>query len=542
MVNIVIKSNQYQVSENIKCDLQNLLKSIDLSAYKIRDYMLYVVFDIDESSRKSVLDLDGKNKYILFQNMPHDTNYDIGFASILTRFRVKLQKYNGIDSIAYENILYVVDFSQQLLTDNEKRLNNGFKESDKRAMFVPITPKHKLDSVVMSDEMRTEIEDALSIIQNREKIYEEWGFQEVDSQARAILSFYGPGGTGKTKCAHAVASALGRKILCVNYANIESMWAGESPKNLISAFNVAQESQAVLFMDEADSFLGKRITNVTSGHDQSINSLRSQMLILLEEFEGVVIFGTNLVKNFDKAFETRILKSIKFELPNEESRVKLFKLMIPSKVPFLTPLIEEDFVSFAQKSEGFSGREIKNTVLETLSKGAKTQVENFTAQMFLDAIISHANSMIKLKEEQSGKEFEIEDALINSFVSESEKLYNEALLHVAIHAMKADGIIDDREMGIVKKISTLLNVDMPNIDEIPTLPCVCEHFMTLEQKKSALDLACKVIAIDNEIADQELKFLKNLYSVIGCDIDCFEKVKEYLDLILKTNNSMMNII
>lgn len=542
MIDIVIKSGQYDVPELVKSDLTCLLSPINLSAYKIKNYSLVILFDIDENTQKSVLDLDGKNKYILFQNMPKETNYDLGFATLLTKFRIKLQKYNGFDNIAYKNILFIVDFSQQSSCCNSSNLNDGVKEADRRSMFVPIEPKHELDSVIMSDEMRSEIEDALSIIRNREKIYVEWGFQEIDPQARAVLSFYGPGGTGKTKCAHAVASALGRKILCVNYANIESMWAGESPKNLISAFNVAQESQAVLFMDEADSFLGKRITNVSSGHDQSINSLRSQMLILLEEFEGVVIFGTNLVKNFDKAFETRILKSVKFDLPNEDSRVKLFKIMIPNKVPFEIPLSEEDYSLFAKLSDGFSGREIRNTVLEALSKGAKEQIVSFSAKMFIDAINRHSDSMLKLKEEQSEKESAIEEALINSIVTESEKIYNEALVHIAIYAMKSDGVIDDREMAIIKRAATVLNVEMPNVDKIPTISSVCEHFVTSEQKMAALDLVCKVIAVDNEIAEQELDFLKNIYHNLGCDMENFEKVEAYLEQILKTNNTMLGIL
>ena len=271
MINIIYKTDKYALPASLTSDLENLLMDINLSAYKINDYTLYVVFDMDNESIKNVLDLDGKKKYILFQNIPLETNYDIGFEAALSKFRVRLQRYSGLDSLTYKNVVFIFDFSQNPIA---KSISNTETKDDKdrRAMFVPIEPKYKLESVIMSDDMRSEIDDALSIIRNRDRIYVEWGYQDVDPQARAVLSFYGPGGTGKTKCAHGVASALGRKILCVNYANIESMWAGESPKNLISAFNVAQESNAVLFMDEADSFLGKRITNVTSGHDQSINS------------------------------------------------------------------------------------------------------------------------------------------------------------------------------------------------------------------------------------------------------------------------------
>lgn len=542
MINVIIKENGFVVPTSLVSDIKNLLKDVDLSSYKINDYTLYVVFDMDEESIKNVLDLDGKNKFILFQNIPSETNYDIGFEAALSKFRVRLQRYSGLDSVINKNVVFVFDFSQNPIAKNSPNTETK-DDKDRRAMFVPIEPKYKLESVIMSDDMRSEIDDALSIIRNRDRIYVEWGYQDVDPQARAVLSFYGPGGTGKTKCAHGVASALGRKILCVNYANIESMWAGESPKNLISAFNVAQESNAVLFMDEADSFLGKRITNVTSGHDQSINSLRSQMLILLEEFEGVVIFGTNLVENFDKAFETRILKSIRFDLPDESSRVKLFRMMIPDKVPFEKPLTDEDYLDFAKKSEDFSGREIKNTVLEALSKGAKENISSFTPQMFIDAIQRHAESLLKLKEEKEHKESVIADALKESVLEESKRLYHEALIHVAIYAMKADGILDEREKELIAKTAKLLDTNVPNYDEedIPTLPVVCEHFSNEDQKRAALDLACKIIAVDNKVLEQEKAFIKNLYCILGYNIDYFAQVEDYLELLKNTNEKFFSL-
>ena len=543
MINVVIKSNGVNVPDSLINNIESLLRDIDLSSYKIRRYSLYVIFDMDNDSLKHVLDLEGGNKFILFQNLPKETNYDIAFEATLSKFRIRLQRFNEIDVLSYNNVVFVFDFSQfSVQHSNKEEMSNV---DDRRSMFFPIEPKYKMNSVVMSNDMRSEIENALSIIRNRDRIYNDWGFQNIDPQARAVLSFYGPGGTGKTKCAHAVASALGRKILCVNYANIESMWAGESPKNLIAAFNVAQESNAVLFMDEADSFLGKRITNVTSGHDQSINSLRSQMLILLEEFEGVVIFGTNLVGNFDKAFETRILKNIKFDLPDESLRVKLFKLMIPTEVPFNVPLTETDFLEFAKDSEGFSGREIKNTVLETLSKGAKNNVNSFTAQMFNDAILCHAESLKQLEKEKLGREIVIEEALKESILTESERLYHEALIHVAIYAMKADGgASDDKEKHYLSQLAKLLDIDIANLDEenISTLPVVREHFSTKEQKEKALNLACKMIAIDNTIIKQELVFLKNLYCILGFDVKTFSNIEKYVSMLKKTNCMSENLI
>ena len=60
-------------------------------------------------------------------------------------------------------------------------------------------------------------------------------------------------------------------------------------------------------MDEADSFLSKRLSNITQSADYGVNITRSVMLLELEKFDGIVIFTTNLLENYDEAFKRRIL-------------------------------------------------------------------------------------------------------------------------------------------------------------------------------------------------------------------------------------------
>ena len=93
----------------------------------------------------------------------------------------------------------------------------------------------------------------------------------------------------------------------------------------ICAFNFSKDKRLVLFFDEADSFLGKRIQNVSQGSEQAINSLRSTMLIQLEKYHGVVIFATNLTTNYDAAFKTRFLAEIEFPLPDKQVCIEIFR-------------------------------------------------------------------------------------------------------------------------------------------------------------------------------------------------------------------------
>lgn len=149
------------------------------------------------------------------------------------------------------------------LTIKEKQQSNTKKDSNEQLpTFFPVEPRYCFDQIILPDKLIGQIKEALNIIQYQDLIYNQWGFSEVDSIPKSILNFYGPPGTGKTMCAHAIAKAINKKLLALNYAEIESKYVGEAPKNLQAAFDVAKNNDCVLFFDEADSFLGKRITNV----------------------------------------------------------------------------------------------------------------------------------------------------------------------------------------------------------------------------------------------------------------------------------------
>lgn len=309
----------------------------------------------------------------------------------------------------------------------EKKETNKFEESeeDKKdvMIYLPKEPRYSFDKVILPKEVTEEIFDALNIIKYQNLIYKEWGFEEIDPIPKSVLNFYGPPGTGKTMCAHAVAKELSLKILALNYAEIESKYVGDAAKNLTNAFETAKQNNCVIFFDEADSFLGKRIRNVTQGADQALNSLRSQMLILLEEFSGVVIFATNLVSNFDQAFESRILKHIQFPLPNEEARIAIIKKTLPQRLPIKDSFSEDQYKELSDILDGLSGREIKSAILECMLKKVSLEGCNslFCFDDFKSAFEKKQESITALQEEKSkDKREKILKALENGRVKKEE--------------------------------------------------------------------------------------------------------------------------
>lgn len=288
------------------------------------------------------------------------------------------------------------------LSKKEKSNQYGITDNKDLPYFCPISPRFTFDQMILPKRVKDQITDALNVIKYQDLIYKDWGFETVDSIPKSVLNFYGPPGTGKTMCAHAVANEMGKKLLALNYAEIESKYVGEAPKNLQRAFEIAKDEDCVLFFDEADSFLGKRISNVTQGAEQALNSLRSQMLILLEEHSGIIIFATNLVTNFDNAFESRILKHIKFELPNTKARMAIINKMIPDKLPMLSPLQPSEVKKLSIMADGFSGREIKNSILDTLLSKVTIDKEatKFSFDDFKKSFLSKKKELQDLKDEK----------------------------------------------------------------------------------------------------------------------------------------------
>lgn len=290
-------------------------------------------------------------------------------------------------------------------THDEEKTPDGknVDQNDGLPTFLPQEPRYSFEQIILPEETKARIMNDMNAIKCQNLIYDQWGFSEVDSKPKSILNFFGPPGTGKTMCAHAIAKMLGKPLLALNYSEIESKYVGDAAKNLKKAFDTATELGAVMFFDEADSFLGKRIENVSHGSDQALNSLRSQMLILLEDFEGVVLFATNLVTNFDKAFESRILDHIKLDLPNREARAEIIDKMLPSKLPMEHRFTKDELLEASNLIEGFAGREIKNAILTMLLDKAGAGLENpiFTFDDLKAALTAKKEQIEKLKAEET---------------------------------------------------------------------------------------------------------------------------------------------
>jgi SpoVK/Ycf46/Vps4 family AAA+-type ATPase len=224
-----------------------------------------------------------------------------------------------------------------------------------------VVPRRTFEDVILPDATRRALDRALVQVTSHDLVFARWGLGERHPDGLALaLAFAGPPGTGKTICAEAIAHALGRILLIVRYAELESMWLGETPKNLSALFRTAREENAVLLFDEADAIASRRTTSPDLGFNREANTVVSVLLHELESFNGVVIFATNLAANFDPALERRIRTHLLFEMPGVAEREQIWRVQVH---PTLTPLADDvDFRSLAERY-AVSGGDIRNAVL-----------------------------------------------------------------------------------------------------------------------------------------------------------------------------------
>jgi SpoVK/Ycf46/Vps4 family AAA+-type ATPase len=134
------------------------------------------------------------------------------------------------------------------------------------------------------------------------------------------LCLYGPPGTGKTAFGKGLAQLLDLPHMVVSGSTLRGRYVGDTEKNIAKAFAAAKSERAVLQLDEVDTFLADRSKDLQVHEVAHIN----EMLVQMENFEGVFIASTNLMDNLDDAALRRFDLALKFDYLKPEAVLALF--------------------------------------------------------------------------------------------------------------------------------------------------------------------------------------------------------------------------
>jgi SpoVK/Ycf46/Vps4 family AAA+-type ATPase len=253
-----------------------------------------------------------------------------------------------------------------------------------RRFAIPIQPVHDWNDLVLPPDRLRQLKLVEARVKNRHVVLRDWGFGKKLSRGRGIaILCTGAPGTGKTLAAEVLANALSLDLFQIDLSTVVSKFIGESEKILSIIFQEAEQSQSLLFFDEADALFGKR-TEVKDAHDRYANIEVNYLLQRIEQYEGLVVLATNFQKNLDEAFVRRLQDVIEFPFPDEISREKIWRSQ------FANPDILTDDVNLAYLGSQFkmTGGNIRNAALNAafLAAGENPAKPQIRMQHLVSAI------------------------------------------------------------------------------------------------------------------------------------------------------------
>ncbi|WP_051865910.1 ATP-binding protein [Streptomyces griseus] len=252
---------------------------------------------------------------------------------------------------------------------------------ERASYFTAVPPRYSFDFLVLPDEVMDDLLLAVESVTLRPLLFDTWNLRSIEPNPSAAINLHGDPGTGKTLAAHAIADRLGKPILHTKYSQLESKYHGEGPKNLDALFHAARAQDAVLFVDEADALMSQRFESTSQGSEHAVNAMRSELVMSLDGFDGIVVFATNLVTGYDRAFDSRV-RHIRFPAPDRAARRMIWRNHLPAELPLG---LDVDVEELADLDE-LSGREIRRAVIDAATDAARTGHGQVTRAHLLAAV------------------------------------------------------------------------------------------------------------------------------------------------------------
>lgn len=217
----------------------------------------------------------------------------------------------------------------------------------------PKPGRYTFADIVGHEEVKKKCKIIIKYLKNP-KTFGEWA-------PRNIL-FYGPPGTGKTMTARTLARETESSLHLVRATDLIGEYVGDGAKRIHDLFRTAASSApAVIFLDELDAIgLDRSYQAVRGDVAEIVNALLTELEGLHENTGIVTIAATNNPTMLDQALRSRFEEQMEFKLPNDKERLKILENYAKS----LPLKICTGLRDYARRTEGFSGRDLKDKLLK----------------------------------------------------------------------------------------------------------------------------------------------------------------------------------
>lgn len=231
-------------------------------------------------------------------------------------------------------------------------LAEGASVSLSSSVIIKESPNVRWDDVIGLETAKQALQETVILPLRFPNVYKE---TEVTPWNGILL--YGPPGTGKTQLAKAVATETKSTFFSVTTADLISKWVGESARLIKALFEEARKHKpSIIFVDEVDSICMDRSNNTEKSGDVQNEFITQMNGLGKDQTDILVLAATNIPWKLDKAIRRRFQIRVYIPLPDVNARALIFQKHLPET--FVKQHVFKKFLSFAKKTEGYSGADI----------------------------------------------------------------------------------------------------------------------------------------------------------------------------------------
>ena len=249
--------------------------------------------------------------------------------------------------------------------------------------------------VILNKQAESSVAEALAVL-------------SIKNQLKPNILFYGPPGTGKTLKARQIAYTQGFDFIIMSGSAWFNMPTDLAIENMDTLFRTIQNPKkgwftktapVMVFIDEADALLNNR-NDLTPEQSKIVTHFLTKTGDLNENY--FFVFATNRANIIDDAMISRITYSVRFDLPEQNTRKELLTHYFEKATHFhkqrkqFNREIKNNMSHWSELTQGLSGRDIKQISDRLKWKLISLKGRHFDLNQFIE------NTINDFKKKQSG--------------------------------------------------------------------------------------------------------------------------------------------